>query len=343
MIESSFGDCSFERNFGLVTRDEQRRLARVCVAIPGVGGVGGWHALTLARQGVGSFRLADFDVFTPSNINRQAGAFVSTMGKPKVEVLRRMILDINPEADVKVLPAPLDATNVGAFLEDADVLLDGIDFFALDARRIAFAEARRRGIWALTAGPLGFGASMLAFAPERGPTFDQYFDFASCKTFAERLVAFAVGLAPAGLHADYLDLATVDVSRQRGPSSALACQLCGSMLALEVLALVLDWREPLAAPAYTQLDLRTQRLVTGTLRFGNRGPLQRLKRFLFGRLLRSKGVVFGALETGVGMSAGALQRSRASGVAAIEVADRREETEVKEAWRRRSLPRSLRA
>src|SRR5262245_44903583 len=93
-------DEAFSRNIGLVSPGEQARLARASVAIPGVGGVGGWHALTLARQGVGRFRLADFDTFSIANINRQAGAFQSTLGRPKVEVLRSMILDINPSAEV---------------------------------------------------------------------------------------------------------------------------------------------------------------------------------------------------------------------------------------------------
>jgi molybdopterin/thiamine biosynthesis adenylyltransferase len=283
---------AFSRNIGLVSSLEQQRLARACVAIPGVGGVGGWHAITLARHGVGRFRIADFDTFTASNLNRQAGAFVSTMGLSKVDVLRDTLLDINPDADVTVFREPIGPANVDAFLDGADVVLDGIDFFALDARRTVFEAARRRSLWALTAGPLGFGAAILAFAPEseRGMTFERYFDFESCASPGERLVAFAAGLAPAALHAPYMDLSRVDFREKHGPSAALACELCASALSMETLRLLLGWGTPLPAPAFQQLDLATRVWARGTLHWGNRGPLQRLKRAWLTRTLESRGV-----------------------------------------------------
>jgi molybdopterin/thiamine biosynthesis adenylyltransferase len=283
-------EVAFSRNVGLISAAEQARLSRACVAVPGVGGVGGWHALTLARQGVGRFHLADFDTFSAANINRQAGAFVSTLGRPKVDVLREMILDINPSADVTVFSDGVQRSNVDRFLGDADVVLDGIDFFALDARRLVFEQARRRGIWALTAGPLGFGAAVLAFAPDQGMTFEEYFDFASCESAADAVVAFAVGLAPLGLHTKYMDLTKVELREQRGPSAALACQLCGSVLAMETLSLLLGWSAPEPAPQFLQLDLRRRTWARGRLRWGNRGPLQRAKRALLRKHLLSRGV-----------------------------------------------------
>jgi molybdopterin/thiamine biosynthesis adenylyltransferase len=286
----------FERNLGLVTAVEQARLATVTVAIPGTGGVGGWHALTLARQGVGRFRLADFDTYSVSNVNRQPGAFASTLGEAKVDVIRRMILDINPGAEVTVLREPIGPANVHDFLAGADVVLDGIDFFAIDARRLVFRVARELGIWALTAGPMGFSAAMLAFSPTSAMSFDDYFDFPRCADVGDQLIAFAVGLAPAGLHVPYMDMSTVKLESGRGPSSVIACQLCGSLLAMETLALVLGWREPFAAPGYTQIDLRTTRLRRGRLRGGNAGPFQRLKRFAFRRLLERRGVDVAALD-----------------------------------------------
>jgi molybdopterin/thiamine biosynthesis adenylyltransferase len=291
---------AFSRNLGLVSRTEQDRLARACVAIPGVGGVGGSHALTLARQGVGRFHLADFDTFSLANINRQAGAFVSTLGWPKVEVLRDLVLDINPDAEVTIWKGPVDETNVDAFLDGVDVVLDGIDFFAIEARRLVFRKARARGKWALTAGPLGFGAAFLAFAPDAGMAFDDYFDFGACSSTGEKIVAFAVGLAPAGLHARYMDLREVDFREMRGPSAALACQLCSSIVSLETISILLGWPTPDAAPAFTHLDLKTHRYVRGTAWFGNRGPFQRLKRALLKRQLSHLGVDVSALDVARG-------------------------------------------
>jgi hypothetical protein len=88
----------------------------------------------------------------------------------------------------------------------------------------------------------------------------------------------------------------VKLESGRGPSSVIACQLCGSLLAMETLALVLGWREPFAAPGYPQIDLRTTRLRRGRLRGGNAGPFQRLKRFAFRRLLERRGVDVAALD-----------------------------------------------
>ena len=64
-------------------------------------------------------------------------------------------LAINPELEIRSFREPIGPANVAAFLDGVDILIDGVDFFALDVRRLVFREARRRGIWALTAGPTG--------------------------------------------------------------------------------------------------------------------------------------------------------------------------------------------
>ena len=67
---------AFERNRGLISDAEQDKLARTLVVIAGCGGVGGLHAHTCARLGIGRFRIADSDTFSIANINRQIGATV---------------------------------------------------------------------------------------------------------------------------------------------------------------------------------------------------------------------------------------------------------------------------
>ena len=66
---------AFSRNIGLLTQAEQDKLANATVAIPGMGGVGGVHLITMTRTGVGNFHIADFDTYEPANINRQLGDF----------------------------------------------------------------------------------------------------------------------------------------------------------------------------------------------------------------------------------------------------------------------------
>ena len=94
---------AFSRNLGWVTKDEQARLRNARVAIAGLGGGGGVHLLTLCRLGIARFNIADFDHLEVHNFNRQAGATLASVGQPKVDVLARMALDINLEADIELL------------------------------------------------------------------------------------------------------------------------------------------------------------------------------------------------------------------------------------------------
>src|SRR5689334_6047816 len=99
---SSHNQTAFARNIGWVTDAESRAIAGKRIAIAGLGGVGGSHLLTLVRMGIGGFNIADFDTFELANFNRQAGATMSNLGKPKVDVLADMARDINPHADLKL-------------------------------------------------------------------------------------------------------------------------------------------------------------------------------------------------------------------------------------------------
>jgi tRNA A37 threonylcarbamoyladenosine dehydratase len=110
-------DEAFARNIGWVTEAEQASLRGKRVAIAGVGGVGGVHLLSLARLGVGAFHVAEMDTFDLVNFNRQAGAMMSTLGRPKVEVMIEMARDINPELDIQVFGEGVNAGNLDAFLD----------------------------------------------------------------------------------------------------------------------------------------------------------------------------------------------------------------------------------
>src|SRR5579863_9837962 len=131
-IPPDFYHTAFSRNLGLLSADDQAKLRRSCVAVAGAGGVGGLHLLALTRLGVGKFHLADFDTFEYTNFNRQFGAQIETVGRPKIDVMREMVLAINPEADVVLFPEGVQPENVGRFLSGAGVVVDGIDFFAFD-------------------------------------------------------------------------------------------------------------------------------------------------------------------------------------------------------------------
>jgi molybdopterin/thiamine biosynthesis adenylyltransferase len=267
---------AFSRNLGWLTEREQSTLRGRRVAIAGLGGVGGYHLLALARLGVGAFSLAEFDAFEVQNFNRQAGATVSALGRPKLDVMAEMAREINPEVDLRLFPEGVTKDNVSEFLAGADAYADGLDFFAFAARRLTFAACSRLRVPAVTAAPLGMGCALLTFLPG-SMTFEEYFDLGSAEDDHELALRFLVGLSPAMLQRSYLaDPSRVDFFAGRGPSTVMACHLCAGMLSTDVLKILLG-RGPLApAPRVVHFDAYRHRLVRSWRPFGNRNPIQRI-------------------------------------------------------------------
>lgn len=266
---------AFSRNIGWVTEQEQSILRNKRVAIAGMGGVGGFHLLTLARLGVGRFNIADLDIFEVENFNRQVGANMSSLGQPKVEVLARMVLDINPEADISVFPAGVNASNLDDFFRDVELYVDGLDFFAFEARENVFAYCAQHGIPAVTVAPLGMSAALLNFLPG-SMTFEDYFQV-SGRQKMEKAVRFLVGLAPALLHRHYLaDKTRVNLKEGRGPSTVMACQLCAGVAGSEALKILLKRGKVLPAPHGIQYDGYRNKFTHTWRPGGNRNPINRV-------------------------------------------------------------------
>ena len=277
---------AFSRNLGWLTAEEQKRLRAKRVAIAGLGGVGGSHVLTLARLGVGAFTLAEFDRVELANFNRQAGAMISTLGRPKLDVIVELARDINPQLEIQCFTSGVTRENADQFLSGADVYVDGLDFFAFDARTITFGACARLGVPATTAAPLGMGVALLNFLPG-GMTFEEYFGFEG-QPENEQALRFLLGLSPAMLQRSYLvDRTRVNLAERRGPSTAIACQLCAGVAAAETLKILLGRGPLLAAPwglhfdAYRNLCKRTWRP------WGYRNPIQRVARAIARRQLAS--------------------------------------------------------
>lgn len=268
-------ETAFSRNIGWLTREEQARLRGKRIAIAGMGGVGGSHLLTLTRLGIGAFKIADFDKFELQNFNRQAGANMASVGRPKVQVLAEMARQINPELDLRIFDQPIGADNVDEFLADVDLFVDGIDFFAFDARRSVYQACETRGIPAIMAGPIGMGVGLLAFLPG-GMSFEQYFRLAG-HAKEEQALRFLLGLVPGLLHRTYLvDPSAVDFASQRGPSTPMACELCAGAAATEALKILLGRGKVRSVPCGFQYDPYRGKLAQTWRPWGNRNPLQQL-------------------------------------------------------------------
>ena len=266
---------AFDRNIGWVTTAEQAKLRSTRVAIAGLGGVGGAYLLTLVRLGIGRFNLADFDTFEIQNFNRQAGATTATIGRSKIEVMKEIALEINPELQINTFPAGVHAGNTERFLDGVDLYVDGLDFFVLDERQRVFAMCATRRIPAITVAPLGMGAAMLVFLPGK-MTFEEYFRMGD-KPEPEKAARFLVGLSPSMLQMGYLvDRSRVDFVRRKGPSTVIACDLCAGIAATEALKILLGRGRVIAAPQGMHFDAYKNRLRRTWRPMGNRHPLQRL-------------------------------------------------------------------
>ena len=132
-----------------------------------------------------------------------------------------MARQINPELELIVLPKAIDGHNVDEFLSGADLFVDGLDFFAIGARRLTFRTAAAQGIWAITAGPIGFSTAWLTFDPG-GMSFDRYFDLSDSMSRMDQIIALSVGLTPKATHLPYTDFTNVNPGSGIAPSASLA-------------------------------------------------------------------------------------------------------------------------
>ena len=130
------------RSVPLLGEDGLTKLQNAKVAVFGVGGVGGHLCEALARAGVGELHLFDKDTVSLTNINRQAVALHSTVGQPKVEVMRARIADINPDCRVithEVFYSPENADDYD--LSAYDYIADAIDTISAKIELICRAKA----------------------------------------------------------------------------------------------------------------------------------------------------------------------------------------------------------
>jgi len=134
----------FERTHILLGDAGIEALARKHVFVAGLGGVGSYCAEALARAGVGRLTLLDHDVVATSNINRQLPALLSTVGQPKVELMRARIMDINPACQLEVLRIFLNTENVNELVPDCDYVVDAIDSLACKVALVG--ESVKRGL-----------------------------------------------------------------------------------------------------------------------------------------------------------------------------------------------------
>lgn len=111
----------------LVGEEGVAKIANKHITIVGCGGVGGYTAIMLARAGVEKMKIVDFDIVSPSNINRQIVAYEDTIGRKKVDVLKEMMQKINKNMQISVIDEKLTKENVKNIITQTDLVVDAID------------------------------------------------------------------------------------------------------------------------------------------------------------------------------------------------------------------------
>lgn len=250
---------AFNRNFGLLSADDVERIRSARIGIAGLGGCGSNHLLTLARMGFEKFAIADLDTFEQANLNRQAGATISTLGQPKVDVMTRMVKDINPQADILVFRQGIEEHSIEEFVDQTDVGINAIDFFRADLYPLFHDTYHLQGKHSVVgASPFGFGAAMTVIGPG-SPSFSEFFGVTEGESTEEMLRKFVDRMTPTKFTQKYL---APGVNEIRSPlretrisSSAAALQLCTAMTSAEVLFIVTGRRQSTLAPRVLQFDL----------------------------------------------------------------------------------------
>lgn len=132
----------FSRTELLLGKDSMEKLKNSRVAVFGIGGVGGYVCEALVRSGVGAFDLIDDDKVCLTNLNRQIIATRKTVGKYKTEVMKDRILEINPQADVRLHQCFFLPENSDEFpFEEYDYVVDAVDTVTAKIELVMKAQA----------------------------------------------------------------------------------------------------------------------------------------------------------------------------------------------------------
>jgi molybdopterin/thiamine biosynthesis adenylyltransferase len=152
------------RNREAISLGEQLRLLTSRVAVIGAGGLGGHVILLLARLGIGTLVVVDYDVFDETNLNRQALSNMETLGKSKSEAAVRAVRSINP--GVRVIPntVKLDSSNASDILTGSDVAVDALD--NVPDRFVLERTTKKLGIPLVHGALAGFEGQIMTIFPD---------------------------------------------------------------------------------------------------------------------------------------------------------------------------------
>ena len=133
-----------------------KKLKETRVCILGLGGLGSNVAVLLARAGIGSLKLVDFDTVEASNLNRQQYR-ISHIGLKKTEVMKTIIKEINPFVEVETLDIKVDRKNIYSIIGDIEIVVEAFDSAETKAMTIEELLINKNKIVVSASGMAGLG------------------------------------------------------------------------------------------------------------------------------------------------------------------------------------------
>lgn len=113
----------------LVGQENIRKLQEQTVVVLGLGGVGGHAVEALARSGIGTLVLVDYDIIDVTNLNRQIIATINTIGRKKVDAWKERVEMIAPECNIKIICEKITPENIDILFQyNPNYIVDACDF-----------------------------------------------------------------------------------------------------------------------------------------------------------------------------------------------------------------------
>ena len=163
LLKSGLVPQRYLRNIGALGMEGQAKLLLSSAVVVGCGGLGGWIVELLARSGVGRLTLIDGDVFSESNLNRQALCTEAALGRNKAEIAAARVGEINSAVETVAYPVMLAEDNVKNLLENNSVAFDALD--NLSSRLLLLRAARDLGIPMIHGAVAGWWGQVCAAKP----------------------------------------------------------------------------------------------------------------------------------------------------------------------------------
>jgi molybdopterin/thiamine biosynthesis adenylyltransferase len=259
-----------DRNIGIITDEQQKKLKGSCVAIFGVGGLGGIIAEIICRSGVGHVKIIEPDSFDPSNLNRHVFCYRSTVGKKKIDVAEKHLKDIYSEVKIDKYLAE-SPENIDEILRDVDVVVLAVD--KVKACILVSREAKKQGIplvegWALPYGNVRvFTQDTMSLEQAYNlPSINKELDAFTHEDFAKMDLSMLQTISQfEGVTTFYTKEAEKRIFIERkNPSFAPLVWLNSALMSLEAIKILIGAEKLSLAPAFALYDPFFQRIPRQT-------------------------------------------------------------------------------